>query len=111
MPSRSRSILCPDAGTADAAFAFEPISPLRPADWQIYWKRAVRYGRRHYEFQLLRSGLKSRGLAGLPADITELYSQAENLQVRWQGIYTLTNLVALRQMRRIGRARGGSGAG
>jgi glycosyltransferase involved in cell wall biosynthesis len=88
---------------ADAAFAFEPISPLRPADWKIYWKRAVRYGRRHYEFQLLRVMLKSRGLAGLPADITELYPEAETLALRWQGFYTLTNFVALRQMRSVGR--------
>lgn len=92
---------------ADASFAFEPVSPLRPANWTGYWKRAVRYGRRHYEFQLLRSPLKTRGIAGLPADITELYPLAESLSVRWQGVYTLANVVALRQMRRIGMARGG----
>lgn len=88
---------------ADAAFAFEPISPLRPADWKVYWKRAVRYGRRHYEFQLLGSRLKARGIAGLPADITELYPQAASLPLKWNGVYTLTNWVALRQMRRIAK--------
>jgi glycosyltransferase involved in cell wall biosynthesis len=92
---------------ADAGFEFEPMLPLRPSDWKTYWKRAVRYGRRHYEFQLLGSRLKTRGIAGLPADITELYPQAESLSLRWDGIYTLTNVVALAQMRKLGRARQG----
>ena len=92
---------------ADAAFEFEPISPLRPSDWMVYWKRAVRYGRRHYEFQLLGSGLKARGIAGLPADITELYPRAESLRLKWDGLYTLTNLIALRQMRKLGRLQRG----
>ena len=91
---------------ADAGFRFEPMSPFRPSDWKVYWKRAVRYGRRHYEFQLLGSRLKARGIAGLPADITELYASADSLSLRWDGPYTLTNLVALRQMRRIGKGRG-----
>ncbi|HKA43525.1 MAG TPA: glycosyltransferase family A protein [Burkholderiales bacterium] len=92
---------------ADASFEFEPISPLRPADWKVYWKRAIRYGRRHYEFQLLGSCLKSRGVAGLPADITEFYPRAESLRLRWDGLYTLTNLIALKQMRKLGRLQRG----
>lgn len=89
---------------ADAAFEFEPFSPARPSDWKVYWKRAVRYGRRRYEFQLLGSVLKARGLAALPVDITELYPQSAALRLRWEGIYTLTNLVALRQMRSLGKS-------
>lgn len=96
---------------ADAAFAFEPMSPLRLSDWKTYWKRAVRYGRRRYEFDLLRPGLREKGLAAMPADITELYPRAESLPLTWQGAYTLTNFVALRQMRRIGRMRSPGGAG
>lgn len=84
---------------ANAAFTFEPISPLRPADWKIYWKRAIRYGRRGYEFQLLRHRLKQSGVAGLPQEITALYPQAEALSLRWQGLYTLTNWIALHRMR------------
>ena len=84
---------------ADAAFEFEPMSLSRPADWKMYWKRAVRYGRRKYEFQLLGPELKARGLAGLPADITELYPRAASLRLQPAGIYTLPNWVALRQMR------------
>jgi len=87
----------------DAAFEFESMSPLRLVDWKPYWKRAVRYGRRHYEFQLLGPVLKARGIAGLPRDITELYAGAESLRLKWDGIYTLPNLIALLQMRKLGR--------
>jgi glycosyltransferase involved in cell wall biosynthesis len=85
---------------ADAAFEFEPMSPLRPADWKLYWKRAVRYGRRRYEFQLVGRGLKERGIAAMPHDITELYPHAASLSLQWDGVYTLTNWIALRQMRK-----------
>ena len=88
----------------DAAFEFGSISPTRPSDWQMYWKRAVRYGRRRYEFQLLGARLKAKGIAGLPRDITELYGQARTLSLFWDGLYTLPNWVALTQMRRIGAA-------
>jgi glycosyltransferase involved in cell wall biosynthesis len=88
---------------ADAAFEFESVSPARPADWKMYWKRTVRYGRRRYEFQLLARVLKAHGIAGLPRDITELYPEAESLRLRWEGIYTLTNLIALRRIRKLGR--------
>jgi glycosyltransferase involved in cell wall biosynthesis len=86
---------------ADAAFEFEPVSLRRPADWVVYWKRAVRYGRRKYEFQILGPELKAKGLAGMPRDITELYPRAASLRLQPAGIYTLSNWVALRQMRRI----------
>lgn len=88
---------------ADAGFAFEPMSLSRPADWIAYWKRAVRYGRRLYEFQLLGPKLKAEGLAGMPRDITELYRRADTLPLLWNGPYTLSNWVALREMRRLGR--------
>lgn len=96
-----RIVPCPDA-----AFEFEPMSLTHPSDWKMYWKRAVRYGRRRYEFQLLGPLLDARGLAALPVDITELYPRAASLRLNWQGIYTLTNLVALRQMRSIGKSTG-----
>jgi len=89
---------------SDAAFEFEPMSPARPGDWRMYWKRALRYGRRHYEFQLLGPVLKAGGLAALPMDITELYPQAASLRLKWAGMYTLTNLIALRRMRSLGKS-------
>jgi len=93
---------------ADAGFEFASISPARPADWPVYWKRAVRYGRRRYEFQLLGARLKDKGIAGMPRDITELYGQAAALSLSWDGFYTLPNWVALTAMRRIGNAAGRS---
>jgi hypothetical protein len=90
----------------NAAFEFESMSPARMSDWRLYWKRAVRYGRRRYEFQLLANVLKASGVAGLPMDIRQLYSRAGSLRLRWQGFSTLTNLIALRQMRSIGRSHG-----
>lgn len=89
---------------ADAAFEFESFSPMRLMDWKSYWKRAVRYGRRGYEFQLLGRALKAGGISALPVDITELYFDASSLRLSWNGVHTLTNFVALRQMRRL-RAR------
>jgi glycosyltransferase involved in cell wall biosynthesis len=85
---------------ADAAFEFEPMSLTRLVDWKLYWRRAVRYGRRRYEFQLLGRAMKARGLYALPADITELYKSSHELKLMWQGLYTVPNWVALREMRR-----------
>lgn len=90
-------VACPDAG-----FTFDSFTPARLSDWHSYWKRMVRYGRRRYEFALLGPMLKRDGLVAMPADIRELYRDAANLELRWDGIYTLTNWFALREMRRIG---------
>ena len=95
-----RIVPCPAAG-----FEFDPVSPLRPASWPVYWRRAVRYGRRRYEFQLLRPLLKAQGVSALPADITALYDGAARLPIKWQGLYTLPNLIALREMRRVAASR------
>ena len=96
-----RIVVCPDSG-----FRFESFKPTRFVDWKVYWKRAVRYGRRNYEFRLLGPLIEREGMGAVPADVTEIYPRAEALTLRWQGPYTLTNWVALRQMRRIGRQRG-----
>jgi hypothetical protein len=87
----------------DAGFIFESMSPWRLSDWWVYWKRAVRYGRRRFEFQLLGQSLKAHGLAGLPRDITELYERSDKLSLRWNGVWTLPDWFALRAMRRGGR--------
>lgn len=98
------------APCADAGFEFESLSPLRPSDWKLYWNRAIRYGRRVYEFQLLTPLLQEHGVAALPADITELYPRAASLSLRWDGLYTLTSFIALRQMRNAGEGRRGDAA-
>ncbi len=85
---------------ADAAFEFESMSAARVGHWKLYWKRAVRYARRRYEFEILGPVLKAGGVAALPSDISVLYPRAATLTWKWEGIYTLSNLVALRQMRK-----------
>ena len=89
---------------ANAGFEFESVSPFSLSGIRGYWKRAVRYGRRRYEFEILGSRLKRDGMAALPVDITQTYDQADRLGLRRDGLYTLSNWVALRQMREIGRA-------
>jgi glycosyltransferase involved in cell wall biosynthesis len=90
---------CPQAG-----FEFESVSPLSSVAIRGYWKRAVRYGRRVYEFELLGKELKAKGMPGLPANITALYANAHKLNLRWNGVYTLSNWAALKEMRRVGRS-------
>ncbi len=89
---------------ANAGFEFESVSPFSLSGVRGYWKRAVRYGRRRYEFEILGHELKQKGLAGLPVDITQTYHRADQLGLRRNGLHTLFNWVALRQMRRLGRA-------
>jgi glycosyltransferase involved in cell wall biosynthesis len=96
----ARIVPCPDAG-----FEFDSVSPFSPSGARGYWKRAVRYGRRRYEFQLLGAKFKREGLQALPVDITTIYDGAKSLSLQWAGLYTLPNWAALRQMRRIGRPR------
>jgi glycosyltransferase involved in cell wall biosynthesis len=95
----ARIVPCPEAG-----FAFDQVPLTDPSAWRTYWRRAVRYGRRAYEFELLGPRLKDEGLAALPVDIRSLYVDAMRLGLRWNGLYTISNLVALREMRRIARS-------
>jgi len=85
---------------ADAGFAFDSMSLSRPDDWMTYWKRAVRYGRRRYEFKLLGPRIEGEGLAAMPGDVRELYADADGLPLMWDGVYTISNWFALREMRR-----------
>lgn len=91
---------CPSAG-----FTFDSVDWRDWSELRGYWRRLVRYGRRRYEFELLGRQLRRMGIRGLPRDIRELYVQADGLKPRIQGIYTLTNYVALLEMRREGRRR------
>jgi glycosyltransferase involved in cell wall biosynthesis len=85
---------CPEAG-----FIFESFSLRSLSHWRAYWKRMVRYGRRRYEFSLLAPHLKAGGIAAMPVDIREVYVDANRLPLKWDGVYTVTNWFALREMR------------
>jgi glycosyltransferase involved in cell wall biosynthesis len=95
-----RIVPCPNAG-----FEFESVSPFSPLGLRGYWKRAVRYGRRGYEFELLGRELKRKGLQGLPTDITHIYSQSDQLRLKRNGLYTVSNWFALRQMKEVGQSQ------
>ncbi|HLX04373.1 MAG TPA: glycosyltransferase family A protein [Candidatus Binatus sp.] len=97
----TRIVPCPESG-----FTFDPVSPFDVRVWKTYLKRLIRYGRRRYEFDLLRPLLKRDGLKALPEHISQVYGGANQLALRWQGIYTITNFLALRQMRRQARSMG-----
>ncbi len=89
----------------DAWFEFDPVPMTSLREWKKYWRRLVRYGRRRYEFKILGHRLPKMGLAGLPVDIQDVYGEAENLSVGWEGIYTFTHALALREMRQVARAK------
>ena len=89
---------CPDAG-----FLFESFKISRLSQWHTYWTRMVRYGRRRYEFAILGPRLAAGGLAAMPASIRDIYRDADKLSVTWDGIYTINNWFALREMRRLAR--------
>jgi hypothetical protein len=93
-----RIVPCPKAG-----FLFDSLSPTKLKHWRQYWRRLVLYGRRHYENQLLGPRLKRDGIGGMPERISDLYPDADKLRLRWQGIYTITNFVALKRIQ--GKAR------
>ena len=90
---------------AEAAFEFDPVPMTKFNEWPKYWRRLVRYGRRYFEFELLRRRLHQAGLAGLPQDIQELYHDTKHLRVSWRGVYTFPFLIALWEMRKIGKKR------
>ncbi|EXI76734.1 MAG TPA: glycosyltransferase family 2 protein [Candidatus Accumulibacter phosphatis] len=88
---------------ADSGFTFESFRFARLSDLGAYWRRMVRYGRRGYEFALLGPRLRAGGIGALPRDIREIYRDADSLSLAWNGVYTVTNWFALREMRAIGR--------
>jgi len=93
------------APCSSAGFVFESFSWANPMHWMAYWRRAVRYGRRAYEFELLGKALKIGGINAMPADITELYPLSTDLRLKWAGPHTITNWVALKQMRSFSKWR------
>ncbi len=89
----------------DAWFEFDPVPMTSVQEWRKYWRRLIRYGRRRYEFALLGQRLPKLGLAGLPTDIQEIYGEADQLSLGWEGIYTVTHALALREMRHVARTK------
>jgi hypothetical protein len=98
-----RIVPCPKAG-----FLFDSLSPTNLKHYRQYWRRLVLYGRRHYDNQLLGPRLTKEGIGGMPERVSDLYVDAEKLRLRWQGIYTIPNFVALKQIQRKARTKAAS---
>jgi glycosyltransferase involved in cell wall biosynthesis len=105
--------LQPEAGKTDdsriqpcasAGFTFTSVDRRNWGEWRGYWRRLVRYGRRRFEFQLLGPRLKRQGMSAMPVDISEIYGDASSLRLRWEGLQTVPNWFALREMRSQGRS-------
>ncbi len=89
-----------------AGFAFRSLSPLRPGDWLIYWRRKQRYRLRGYQYSLLTAWLLQKGWAGLPETVDQLYAWPERLPaLSWYGRETIFAWLALRHMARARRRR------
>jgi glycosyltransferase involved in cell wall biosynthesis len=85
---------CPEAG-----FIFEQI----PVSWKgavKYWRRMKRYSLRQYQNRMLGVVVKRGGLSALPREVDQLYLEAaEHCRLKWNGVSTLSDIVALRHIR------------
>jgi hypothetical protein len=89
----------------DAAFEFESIVPTTASGLAHLLEAGGPLWSPTLRIQAAGIVVQSNGTDGDAADITELYSEADKLPLRKQGLYTVTNWVALRQMVNIGRDR------
>lgn len=84
-----------------AGFAFPPLSPWRPGDWRIYRNRRMRYAVRRQQAALLYALLREEGTEAMPPHVVDLYRRrGERLRLRWNGVDTLFDWLALRRIRR-----------
>ena len=85
----------------DARFLFDPVEMFSPKGIRQYWNRKIRYSIGHFETSLLKGEMKARGLTGIPADVLALYGKAEMPKLRWRGVDTLFDWMALMRIARI----------
>ena len=82
-------------------FSFKPLSWRRWSNWRLYWNRLIRYRVRAFEFKLLGPRLKSEGLGGMPAHVTDLFRDGiDRCRLRWNGVDTFFDWLALRRIKR-----------
>ena len=93
----------PDRGNGLAAGATTNVPASLPA--RVALRNERQTFNRRYEFALLGPRLRAGGLAAMPCDIREVYVDAHQLKLKWEGLYTVTNWFALREMRSFGAAR------
>ena len=82
-----------------AAFIFPSLSFHRPDDWRLYWRRRIRYSIGHFQFMMLRKGIKSAGFQHMPAHVAALYANEDLPPLKWRGLGTVFDWIARRQIR------------
>lgn len=83
----------------NAAFIFPSLSLGRLDDWRLYWRRRIRYSIGHFQFLMLRKGIKSAGFQHMPAHVTALYANEALPPLKWRGLDTWFDWIARRQIR------------
>lgn len=91
----------------EACFRYVPLSVLSIRDLRVYYRRKNRYALRHIQNQLLRKSLKANGLAGILSSIDQLYVR-DMYRLRWRGIDTYFDCLALLRIRRGCSVNGGN---
>jgi glycosyltransferase involved in cell wall biosynthesis len=87
--------------TAGAGFGYQQLSPWHPRDWRTYRNRKMRYAVRRQQAQMLYDLLREKGTAAMPSHVVDLYRQCgAGLQLRWNGVDTPFDWIALRRIRR-----------
>jgi glycosyltransferase involved in cell wall biosynthesis len=90
-----RLITCTGAG-----FYYDSLSPWRLRDWRTYRNRKMRYAVRKQQIDMLWNVLWAQGAAAMPRHVVELYrAQAKDMRLRWNGIDTIFDYIAIRRIR------------
>lgn len=82
-----------------AGFLFTSLKWWRLADIQLYWRRRIRYSIGHFENALLSDLLWSKGTAAMPSDVASLYLTAPPPPLKWRGLDTLFDAIALQRLK------------
>ncbi|MFZ6814887.1 glycosyltransferase family 2 protein [Undibacterium sp. Rencai35W] len=85
-----------------ARFSYDPLSIFSFHDLRLYYRRKIRYSLRHFQNKMIKSPLKTSGLAGLPGHVNQLYKeQAGELTLAWRGVDTWFDRLALQRIKQV----------
>ena len=85
---------------ANAEFSFRSLSPFRPDDVRIYYRRKWRYTYGALQLEMLMHVLRKEGIAAMPADVNELYATAPlPSRLKWVGLDSVMRFLAVLKIR------------
>lgn len=84
---------------AAAGFLFPSLKWWRLADVRLYWRRRIRYSLGHFENHMLSDLLWRKGTAAIPEDVAHLYTTAALPTLKWRGLDTLFDAIALHRIK------------